>query len=100
MPALQETTTQGVDSTTLLAALTALKKGDFSVRLPQEWTGMAGKVADTFNDVVEMHDRMAHELKRVSQVVGREGKLAQQAALSGARGSWSQAVDSVNSLID
>ena len=58
----------------LLAALSALKKGDFSVRLPVEWTGVAGKIADTFNDVVELNERMAQELERLSRVVGKEGQ--------------------------
>ena len=55
-------------------ALSRLKRGDFSVRLPVEWTGVAGKVADTFNDVVELNERMAGELARLSRVVGKEGK--------------------------
>ena len=54
--------------------MTALKKGDFSVRLPLDWTGVAGKVADTFNDVVELNERMAKELERISRVVGKEGQ--------------------------
>ncbi len=45
----------------LLAALTAFKRGDFSVRLPDDWTGVAGKVAETFNDVIAMNQRMARE---------------------------------------
>src|SRR4051812_36078425 len=36
----------------LLGALTALKKGDFSIRLPVDWPGLEGKIADTFNDVI------------------------------------------------
>jgi hypothetical protein len=35
----------------LLNALATLKSGDFSVRLPLDWVGIAGKVADTFNEV-------------------------------------------------
>ena len=50
-----------IDATCLLQALISLKKGDFSVRLPVEWTGVQGKVADTFNEVIEMLDRMVHE---------------------------------------
>src|SRR5690348_5256480 len=46
-----------LDARQVLLALTALKKGDFSVRLPMEWTGLAGKVADSFNDLA---DRMEH----------------------------------------
>ena len=46
----------------LLNALTALKKGDFTVRLPTDWTGMDGKIADAFNEVVELNQGRAHEL--------------------------------------
>jgi hypothetical protein len=34
MPALQEGTVQGIDSKVLLTALSALRKGDFTARLP------------------------------------------------------------------
>ena len=71
MPAILEPVSQGMDMTTLLTALTALKKGDFTVRLPLDWTGVAGKVADTFNEVIELNERMANELERISRVVGK-----------------------------
>ncbi|MDX6289338.1 MAG: hypothetical protein QOH42_1137, partial [Blastocatellia bacterium] len=58
----------------LLKTLLAFKKGDFSARLPGDWTGEAGKIADTFNDIIELSDRTARELERVSRVVGKEGK--------------------------
>ena len=70
----------------LLAALTRLRRGDASVRLPLDWTGLAGKVADVFNDVVEQNEAMAAELKRLRQVVGKEGKLKQRASMREARG--------------
>ncbi len=52
-----------LDAAQLLAALNAFKKGDFSVRLPEEWTGVAGKIADAFNQTVEMNERMAAEFE-------------------------------------
>jgi HAMP domain-containing protein/signal transduction histidine kinase/DNA-binding response OmpR family regulator len=100
MPALQEAAVQGLDSTALLTALTALKKGDFSARLPLEWTGVAGKVADTFNEVIELNQRMALELERLSRVVGKEGKIAQRATLGDVSGSWASSIRYVNDLID
>jgi HAMP domain-containing protein/signal transduction histidine kinase/DNA-binding response OmpR family regulator len=101
MPALLEPSANGgLDTTALLSALIALKKGDFSVRLPIEWTGVAGKLADTFNEVVELNERMARELERLSRVVGKEGKLSQRASLGDVAGSWKQATDSINDLID
>src|SRR5437660_9220238 len=65
-----------------------------------EWTGMHGKVADTFNQVVELNERMARELERLSQVVGKEGKLSQRGSLGDVSGSWRESIDSVNALID
>jgi hypothetical protein len=33
----------------ILQGLQTIKDGDFSVRLPVSWTGLAGKIADHFN---------------------------------------------------
>src|SRR4249920_1099249 len=85
---------------TLLTALVALRKGDAGVRLPVHWPGVAGRVADAFNDVVEQNANMAEELARLRQVVGKQGKLKQRASLRETRGFWGEAVDSINSLID
>ena len=80
------------DLYTLVRALTAFKRGDFSVRLPDDWTGIAGKVADTFNDVIELNERMARELDRISHVVGKEGRINQRATLGDVSGSWRSSV--------
>src|SRR5205807_9053699 len=99
MPLLQDPPSHAVDTAALLNALNGLKKGDFSVRLPVEWTGVAGKVADTFNEVVELNERMAKELERLSRVVGKEGKITHRASLGDVTGFWRDSIDSVNSLI-
>ena len=99
MPVLQEAVAQEFDTRVMLTALSALKKGDFSARLPLDWTGVAGKVADTFNEVIELNERMARELERLSRVVGKEGKLSQRGSLGDVSGSWRESIDSVNGLI-
>jgi methyl-accepting chemotaxis protein len=83
----------------ILHALVALKKGDFSARLPMDWTGVPGKISDAFNDVIEMNERMASELSRLSRVVGKEGKINERAHRGDAVGAWADAIDSVNALI-
>jgi HAMP domain-containing protein/signal transduction histidine kinase/CheY-like chemotaxis protein len=88
-----------LDEKRILVALTALKKGDFSVRLPVEWTGMAGKISDTLNDVIELNQKMARELERLSRVVGKEGKITHRAALGEFSGAWAESIESVNALI-
>jgi HAMP domain-containing protein/CheY-like chemotaxis protein/signal transduction histidine kinase len=84
----------------LLAALQAMKLGDFSVRLPGDMTGVMGKVADAFNDIVADNQRMAVELERVGQAVGREGRTRQRVKFSNRHGAWSEMESSVNTLID
>ena len=84
----------------LLSALTALKKGDSTVRLPLDWTGLPGKLSETFNEVVELNEGMALELARLRQSVGKEGKLKQRANLGEVKGFWKDSVRSINALID
>jgi HAMP domain-containing protein/signal transduction histidine kinase/DNA-binding response OmpR family regulator len=90
----------GIDAAALLNALNAFKKGDFSVRLPVEWTGVAGKVADTLNEVIDLNEKMARELERLSRVVGKGGKINQRASLGHVTGSWETSISYVNDLID
>ena len=84
----------------LLQALQAVRVGDFSVRLPGDRTGLIGKVADTFNDIVAANQRMAQQLERVGQVVGRDGKTRQRVKFGLASGAWGEMESSVNTLID
>ncbi|MGI8982685.1 MAG: HAMP domain-containing protein [Pirellulaceae bacterium] len=99
MPRLEEPAMNITELTALLNALTALKRGKPGVRLPLEWTGVSGKVADAFNDVMEQNERMASELSRMSRVVGKEGKLGQRLNLGDVSGFWEESVESVNELI-
>jgi HAMP domain-containing protein len=89
-----------LDRKVFLAALLAFKRGDFSVRMPVEWTGIDGKIADAFNEVMDLSERMATEFARMSQVVGKEGKISQRASIGNVGGAWGEAVGSVNALID
>src|SRR5205085_323845 len=100
-----------IDGRTLLRALTALRKGDFSTRLPVDWTGLPGKIADVFNEVVEQNQRMSRELERLAHAVGKEGRIHQranigevgtegklggQAKVKGVAGTWKDLTDNVN----
>src|SRR5438132_13485712 len=88
------------EMTAIFGALNALKRGDTAVRLPVEWTGFSGRVADVFNEVVERNERMAQELERLSKVVGKEGKLGKRGSLGDVTGFWRDSSDAVNLLID
>ena len=89
-----------VDAATLLSVLAHIKEGDFTARMPLDWTGVAGKAADSFNDVIIANQALEAELARVSRAVGKEGELSQRVALGGSTSRWSGSVESVNSLID
>jgi signal transduction histidine kinase/CheY-like chemotaxis protein/HAMP domain-containing protein len=89
-----------LDAEILLGVLAQVKAGDFTARMPLGWTGVAGKVADGLNDVVLANQALGAELARVSEVVGKEGKLSQRLVLGGWTQIWAGSVDSVNSLID
>src|SRR5688572_1844065 len=84
----------------ILLALSSLRRGDATVRLPVTGEGAFGKVSEVFNELVEQSATLADEVARLSQVVGKEGKLKRRAALPGARGFWAESVDCMNSLID
>ncbi len=88
------------DLSVILASLQTMRAGDFSVRLPGSWTGLAGKIADTFNDIVAVNQQMAHELKRVGQVVGKEGKTRERTRFHESRGAWGEMEASVNTLVE
>ena len=89
-----------VDPKVLLSVLAKVKSGDFTARMPLEWTGVAGKVADGLNDVIIANQALEAELARVSQVVGEQGRLSQRVVLGGSAQSWSGTVQSVNNLIE
>jgi len=84
----------------LLRALQAMRDGDFSVRLPGDQTGLAGKVADTFNEIASANERMARELERAGQVVGKDGKTRHRMSNELRSGAWGAMEASVNTLID
>jgi len=89
-----------LDLKLILQTLMALKKGDFSARMPSDWTGVSGKIADTLNDIIETNEKLVKAVTEVSRVVGREGRLTQRASVHNVSGGWSTIISAVNTLID
>src|SRR5271154_731777 len=89
-----------LDQALLLRVLSDVRHGDFSVRMPVALTGVAGKIADTLNDIVAANQVLGVELARVSRAVGTEGRLSSRVASQGSDSVWSECIDSVNGLID
>jgi HAMP domain-containing protein/CheY-like chemotaxis protein/putative methionine-R-sulfoxide reductase with GAF domain len=89
-----------LDLAVILASLQSMRDGDFTVRLPGTWIGLAGKVADTFNEIVAANQHMSQELKRLGQSVGKQGKTRERARFHGTRGAWGEMEVSVNTLVE
>ena len=88
------------DLAMILASLHAVRDGDFSVRLPGAWTGLPGKIADAFNEIVSANQQMAHELKRIGQAVGKQGRTKERARIHESRGAWGEMETSINTLVE
>ena len=50
--------------------------------------GMDAELAKAFNDCVSIKQHMLREIKRVSRLVGREGRVSERAVLPEATGGW------------
>ncbi|MDQ1478363.1 MAG: hypothetical protein QOE62_3592, partial [Actinomycetota bacterium] len=100
MTALETRRDDLVDAHALLSFLAQIREGDFSARLPSHWMGLAGKVADGFNEFIVVNRAFSSELARVSEVVGKQGKLSQRIERGGLTPCWSGPIESVNNLID
>src|SRR4051812_1474449 len=107
----------------LLRALSAVRHGDFSARLPFELApGLPANVAASahvgagagaeqavaqlmaaiareFNSVVALNEAFASQMVRVERVVGREGRMTERASLGEQSGGWAASIGSINALI-
>src|SRR5690348_14617566 len=88
-----------VDPRVTLSVLTAVKRGDFTARMPTNWTGGAARVAAALNEIIESNQRLERELALLSKRVGREGGV-KRGPLAGGDGAWSSSLDSINELVD
>ncbi|MBB5551181.1 HAMP domain-containing protein [Rhizobium lentis] len=88
------------DASPLLEVLVAVRRGDFSVRMRSDLTGVTGKIADALNDIIAANQRMAQQLEHVGQVVGRDGRTSTRVRFGLSDGSWSEMEGSINGLID
>jgi two-component sensor histidine kinase/PAS domain-containing protein len=84
----------------LLHVLHAMQEGDFSVRMAGGRDGLAGQIADAVNLLAAAHQRMAQQLERLGEEVGREGRVRPRVKLGPSGGGWSEMEDQLNRLID
>src|SRR3954462_12827086 len=89
-----------LDRAELLKALRQFKRGDFTVRMPLNLTGIDGEIAQAFNDVVELEEAKAAEIARIAELVGKEGQFNQRMSVPGEAGGWGEVIGSINVLVN
>ncbi|HTG78894.1 MAG TPA: HAMP domain-containing protein [Sphingomicrobium sp.] len=77
-----------------------MRRGDFTVRLPEDGSDSDAEIAILFNEVVSLNQQLTEEFERLSRVVGKEGKIGHRAKVRGATGGWDSKLRAVNELID
>src|SRR5690242_3266590 len=77
-----------------------MHQGDFSVRLPSDWTGLDGKIADIFNEMVGRMERFGDSLVRLRNEVGRKGRIGERMHIENAVAGWAYRMEAINSLMD
>src|SRR5690349_16053511 len=90
---------EALDKRELLKVLNAFRKGDFSVRMAVGDNGIDAKIAEALNEVIELNEKMVSEFRRISNAVGKEGRINQRASLGSNGGGWEDCVESMNTLI-
>ncbi|MFI6559719.1 HAMP domain-containing protein [Streptomyces sp. NPDC050534] len=95
--------TTSVDSASLnrlMAALVAMRDGNFRKRLTVSGDGVMSEIAAVFNEVADRNLHLTGELSRVRRMVGREGKLTERLETGAYEGSWAAAIEASNALVD
>ncbi len=95
-----DTSSDSIDRRLLVQALRNLRKGNFTVRLPEDVSGADSEIATLFNEVVSLNQDMTLEFERLSRVVGKEGRITQRGHVKNATGSWETGLSAINELIE
>ena len=84
----------------LYDVLSAVKGGNFSVRMRGEESGILEDISGLLNEVIEINEHTTNEIVRVNTIVGEEGKLTERASIGEVRGMWAVSIESINALIN
>ncbi len=92
--------THSLNNRHLLAALRALRRGQFEARLPDDLAGVDGQICDTFNELAQFAGALRVEVVELRQSVGLEGRTHRRLGRGGAQGGWADYVVGVNELLE
>ncbi|WP_131796149.1 HAMP domain-containing protein [Candidatus Protofrankia datiscae] len=83
----------------LLAGLTAVRGGDFRVRLPYGEDPLMNEIADVFNGMTDQLSAIASEVAGAAREVGIEGRLGRHLRVPDAPGAWRELIESTNMAV-
>ncbi len=91
---------QTLNEEQLLQVVLSLRNGNLSVHLPTGLNGMAGEIATTFNELIDLLGVLAQEVTRMTREVGSEGWFGGQAEVEGLgeAGIWKEMIDNLNTM--
>ncbi|MFL5551233.1 MAG: HAMP domain-containing protein [Gemmatimonadaceae bacterium] len=90
---------RALDLRVLLGAMRELRDGEFNVRIPISEDPLLAEIADAFNDVAKLNERLCDEMVRISKTIGRQGQMNDRASIGEVTGGWRSTVGAVNTLI-
>jgi HAMP domain-containing protein/CheY-like chemotaxis protein/signal transduction histidine kinase len=90
----------GLSQRDLLAALRALRRGDFSVRLSEQYSGLDAQIVATLNEIAQTADELERDAKDVFSAVSNEGRTKVRLKRAGMTGGWRRFTDDANAALD
>ena len=84
----------------LITVLNGFRDGDFTTRLPSDWTGLEGRVAESVNEIASRMENFNTSLLRLRRQVGEEGKIGERLPLGDSVGNWAERIEAINALVD
>ena len=93
-------TSEGLSQRQLLAALRALRRGDFSARLPEQYAGIDGQIAATINQIAMTAEQLGRDASQAFGAVAREGHTKARLPHAGLTGGWRAYVDDANGALE
>jgi HAMP domain-containing protein/signal transduction histidine kinase/CheY-like chemotaxis protein len=95
----EEIAVNTIDLNELLDILTEIKDGNFEVKMPNNKSGISGKVCDRLNEIISINKKLVKEFSKARNSIGKEGRLNQRLGLEELEGGWKGAMEDLNSLI-
>lgn len=89
-----------IDTTVLLNVLTALKNGNTTVRMPNDLTGIPGKVADTLNQIILNNQQFTSSVEELAIAINQEGSIKKRLTLGTNMQVWGKTAENINSIVD